>query len=236
MTAEIAIEAFEQSCNMRPEWARWLIPQGVDENELAEASMIFAIRPGNIHSIPKVISLLGAMHIVTALPAKETPMQCANCRKWRHKQENCAKRTQCYYRSSEKHTSSDHKCEENECRDGNLPCPHPPKCIICNGPHQANYKQCPLGLTYSKAKSSIQKANSLEVARVRAQQKLLRDRLTRDNCMQYEVGAQSSAASNQVTRKASKTAKSKESQTTIIRLADPGVKRKKPEREKYICH
>lgn len=31
VTTEIAAEAFEQSCNIRPEWASWLIPQGADE-------------------------------------------------------------------------------------------------------------------------------------------------------------------------------------------------------------
>lgn len=45
---EIAAKAFEQSCNMRPKWARCLIPQGADEDNLLKANMIFAIRPFNI--------------------------------------------------------------------------------------------------------------------------------------------------------------------------------------------
>lgn len=48
VTTEIAADAFEQSCNMQPEWSRWLIPQGADEEHLLEANMIFAIRPSNI--------------------------------------------------------------------------------------------------------------------------------------------------------------------------------------------
>lgn len=123
VTAEIAVEAFEQSCNMRPEWARWLIPQGVDKDELVEASMIFAVRPVNIHSIPKVISLLDAMHVVIALPAKESPIQCVKCGEWGRKKENCAKRARCYHCSREKHSFSIHKCEEDDCKDGNPPCP-----------------------------------------------------------------------------------------------------------------
>ncbi len=59
----IAAEAFEQSCNMKPEWARWLIPQGILQEELVKASVIFAVRPSNIHTVLKVISQLGAMHI-----------------------------------------------------------------------------------------------------------------------------------------------------------------------------
>ena len=31
VTKESATEAFEQSCNMRLKWARWLIPQGADK-------------------------------------------------------------------------------------------------------------------------------------------------------------------------------------------------------------
>ena len=199
VTAEIAAEAFEQSCNMRPEWARWLIRQGVDEDELVEASMIFAVRPVNIHSIPKVISLLGAMHVVIALPAKESPVQCVKCGEWGHKKENCARRARCYHCSSDKHSFSAHKCEEDDCKDGNPPCPHPPKCIVCSGPHQASYEECPLRPTYSKAKGSIQKASGSEASRVRGQQKLLRDRLTRDNRMQYELAAQSSVPNTQDT-------------------------------------
>lgn len=76
VTPEIAAEAFQQSCNMQPEWAQWLIPQGVEEEDLVEASMIFAVRPSNIQRIPKVISLLGEMYVIVALLARETPIQC----------------------------------------------------------------------------------------------------------------------------------------------------------------
>lgn len=76
VTPEIAAAAFQQSCNMQPEWARWLIPQGVEEEDLVEASMIFAVRPSNIQRIPKVISLLGEMYVIVALLARETPIQC----------------------------------------------------------------------------------------------------------------------------------------------------------------
>lgn len=76
VTPEIAAEAFQQSCNMQPEWAQWLISQGVEEEDLVEASMIFAVRPSNIQRIPKVISLLGEMYVIVALLARETPIQC----------------------------------------------------------------------------------------------------------------------------------------------------------------
>lgn len=64
---------------MQPEWARWLIPQRVEEADLVEASMIFAVRSANIQRIPKVISLLGEMHVIVALPSRETPIQCTQC-------------------------------------------------------------------------------------------------------------------------------------------------------------
>ena len=73
------MEAFEQSCNMRPEWARWLIPRGAKEKELVEANMIFAVRPSNICIVPKVILLLGAMHVIVALPPKKNPLQYVRC-------------------------------------------------------------------------------------------------------------------------------------------------------------
>ncbi len=81
VTIEIAHEIFQQSCNMQLEWAQWLIPQGVEEENLMEASMIFAFRLSNIQRIPKVIFLLGKMHVIVALPAQETPIQCTKCGK-----------------------------------------------------------------------------------------------------------------------------------------------------------
>lgn len=45
VTTEIAAEAFVQSCNMKPEWARWLISYGVVEEDELEANMIFAVCP-----------------------------------------------------------------------------------------------------------------------------------------------------------------------------------------------
>ena len=53
---------------MQRELARWLILQGVEEESLVEASMIFAARPSNIQRIPKFIYLLGKMHLIVALP------------------------------------------------------------------------------------------------------------------------------------------------------------------------
>ncbi len=66
MTPTISADAFEQSCNMKPEWARWLISQGIMEEELVKASIIFAVSLSNIHTVSKVISLLGAMHVIVA--------------------------------------------------------------------------------------------------------------------------------------------------------------------------
>ena len=85
VTTEIVAKAFEQSCNMQPEWARWLIPEGADKEHLLEASIISAVRPSNIQRIPKVISLLGEIHVIVALPAQKTPTQCAKCGEWSHK-------------------------------------------------------------------------------------------------------------------------------------------------------
>ncbi len=178
--------------------------------------MIFAVCPVNIHRIPKVISLLGAMHVVIALPAKESPVQCVKCGEWGHKKENCARRARCYHCSSDKHSFSAHKCEEDDCKDGNPPCPHPPKCIVCNGPHQASYEECPLRPAYSKAKGSIQKASGPEVSRIRGQQKLLRDRLTRDNRMQYELAAQNSVPNTQDTHNVTSVADTQESLATVL--------------------
>lgn len=199
VTTEIAAEAFEQSCNMRPEWARWLIPQGADEEHLLEANMIFAVRPANIQRIPKVISLLGGMHVIVALPARETPTQCTNCGEWSHKKENCAKRGRCFYCSSDKHIFETHKCEEGDCIEGAPNCPHAPKCIVCNGPHNASYERCPLRPGYSKAKNSIVRLSNNEAAQIRGQQKALRSRLIRDNQLQAETATQTGAGINSAT-------------------------------------
>lgn len=190
VTPEIAAEAFQQSCNMQPEWARWLIPQGVEEEDLVEASMIFAVRPSNIQRIPKVISLLGEMHVIVALPARETPIQCTQCGEWSHKKDNCAKRARCFYCSSDKHSVESHHCQKEECPDESQSCPHPPKCIVCNGPHSADYTDCPLKPSYSKAKGALIKATAAEAAQIRGQQKVLRNRLVRDNRFQAELAKQ----------------------------------------------
>ncbi len=117
--------------------------------------MIFAVHPSNIRIVPKVISLLGAMHVIVALPPKKNPLQCIRYGEWSHRQENCAKHTRCYQCSSEKHTFESHKYGEEECAGGTDLCLHPSGCIVCSGPHAANYENCPLRPIYSKAKGLI---------------------------------------------------------------------------------
>lgn len=58
---------------------------------MIEASMVFAVCPVNIYSILKVISLLGAMHLVITLPAKKSPVQYVMCDKWGYKKDNYVK-------------------------------------------------------------------------------------------------------------------------------------------------
>lgn len=60
---------------MRPEWVYWLILQGIEEEKLIEASIIFAVKPSNIQQIPNFKSFLGKMHVIFTLPAWETPIQ-----------------------------------------------------------------------------------------------------------------------------------------------------------------
>ena len=78
-TTEMAEQAFEMSCGMKPEWGRWSARPGEMAKEVLEANMIFAVRQQNIRTIPKVILLLGRMWVVVALPPKETPRQCSQC-------------------------------------------------------------------------------------------------------------------------------------------------------------
>lgn len=96
VTSEMAEEAFKIFCGMRPEWRRWVIPQEKIKEEIIEANMIFAVKPQNVQSVPKVISLLGKMRIIIALPLKETLRQCMQCGEWTHKRENYAKRPRCF--------------------------------------------------------------------------------------------------------------------------------------------
>ncbi len=199
VTPEIASEAFQQSYNMQPEWARWLILQGVEEEDLVEASMIFAFRPSNIQQIPKVISLLGEIYVIVAVSARETPIQCTQCGKWSHKKDNFAKRTRCFYCSSDKHSVENHYCQEEECQDESQICPHLPKCIVCNGPHNADYTDCPLKPSYFKAKSALIKATEVEAAQISGQQKVLRNRLIRDNQFQAELARQTQATTSSCT-------------------------------------
>lgn len=190
VTTEMAEQAFEMSCGMKPEWGRWSTRPGEMAEEVIEANMIFAVRQQKILTIPKVIPLLGRMRVIVALPPKETPRQCSQCGEWTHKKENCAKRPRCFHCSSDKHDASYHSCTEEECKDSLKACPHPPKCIVCSGPHTANFEHCPLKPAYSKPKGSMRRLGGADVSQIRGQQKLIRDRVVRENRIQNEMAAQ----------------------------------------------
>lgn len=130
------------------------------------------------------------MRVIVALPPKETPRQCSQCGEWTHKKENCAKRSQCFHCSSDKYDASDHSCTEEECKDSLKACLHPPKCIVCNGPHRADFEHCPLKPVYSKPKGSIKRLCGADVSQIRGQQKLIRERVVRENQIQNETAAQ----------------------------------------------
>lgn len=187
VTLEMAGEAFEMPCSMRPEWGRWVIPQGEVEEEIIEANMIFAVRPQNVQSVPKVISLLGKIRVIVALPPKETPRQCMQWGELTHKREHCAKQPRCFQCSNDRHSTEEHICLENMCAKSTSLCPHPPKCIVCGGANRAEHESCPLRPVYSKVKGIVRKPEQSEIARIWGQQKLIRDKTRRDNQLQIEV-------------------------------------------------
>ena len=113
--------------------------------------------------------------------------------------DNYAKSTRCFYCSSDKHSVKSHQCQKEECQDESQSCPHPPKCILCNGLHNADYTDCPLKSSYSKAKGTLIKATAAEVASIRGQQKVLRNRLIRDNLFQAELARQTQARTSSCT-------------------------------------
>lgn len=178
------------SYGMKPEWGRWSTRPGEMAEELIEANMNFAVRQQNIHSIPKVIPLLGRMRVVVALPPKKTPRQCSQCGEQTHKIENCAKQPRCFHCSSDKHDTSNHSCTEEECKNSLKLCSHPPKCIVCNGPHIAYFEHCPIKPSCSKPKGSIERLSGADVSQIRGQQKLVRDRVIPENRLQNETAAQ----------------------------------------------
>lgn len=61
------------SFSMRPEWRRWLLPQGKLDKEIIKANMIIAVKPQNMWEVPEVILLLGTIWVMVALLPKETP-------------------------------------------------------------------------------------------------------------------------------------------------------------------
>lgn len=155
--------------------------------------MIFAVRSSNIQQIPKVISLLSKMHVIVALSACETPIQCTQCGEWSHKKDNCTKCARCFYYSSDKHSVKSHYCQEKECLNKSQNCPHPLKFIICNGPHSADYTDCPLKLSYFKAKDALIKVTLAKAAQLQGQLKILRNYLMRNNCFQAKLAKQTQA-------------------------------------------
>ena len=86
------------------------------------------------------------------------------CGEWSHKKENCAKQARSYYCSSDKHVFETHRCEEGDCVEEASNYPHSPKCIVCNGPHNASYEGCPLRPGYSKAKNNIVRPSNNKAA------------------------------------------------------------------------
>lgn len=54
----------------------------------------------------------------------------------------------------------------------------------------ADYENCPLKPTYSKAQGAITRRDKTEVVRIREQQKIARDRLIRDILLQIETARQ----------------------------------------------
>ncbi len=130
------------------------------------------------------------MRVVVPLPPKETQRQYSQFGECTYKKENCAKRPWCFYCSSDKHDARDHSCTEEQCKDGLKAYPHPPKCIVCNGPHTADFKRCPLKPVYTKPKGSIKRLSGADVSQICAQQKLIRERVVRENRIQNETAAQ----------------------------------------------
>ena len=51
----------------------------------------------------------------------------------------------------------------------------------------ADYENCPLRPTYSKAKGALNSRDKTEVVQIRGQQRVARDRLIRDNLLQMEM-------------------------------------------------
>lgn len=144
------------------------------------------------------------MRVVVALPPKETSQQCLQCGEWTHRKENFAKHARCFQCSSDRHHTSVHRCKEEECKDGTGQCPHPPRCIVYNGPHITSYEQCPLRPVYSKLKGSIKRPDGPEVLHTRGQQKLVRNRVIKENRLQNEMAAQMANSDvNTSTRRAS---------------------------------
>lgn len=78
VTLKMAKEEFKMFCGMRPKYGRWVIPQRKIEKEIIEANIIFAVKPQNVQSVPKIISLLGKSHIIVALPPKKTENNACN--------------------------------------------------------------------------------------------------------------------------------------------------------------
>jgi hypothetical protein len=68
--------------------------------------------------------------------------QCSKCASFLHSEEKCtAEKERCFICSSTDHKAENHKCMEG-CKEGEE-CYHLPKCINCEGAHQANDPACP---------------------------------------------------------------------------------------------
>lgn len=48
VTIDMAEQAFEMSCGIKPEWGRWSVRHGENTEDMIKASMIFAVRPQKV--------------------------------------------------------------------------------------------------------------------------------------------------------------------------------------------
>lgn len=129
-----------------------MILQGKIEEEIIEANMIFTFQPENVQSVPEVISLLGKISVIIALPPKEILIQYMQCRKWTYKCENCAKQLRCFQSTSNRYTKEEYISLKNKYTKSTCLYPHFLNCIIYGRANRVEKNCCTLKLVYSKSK------------------------------------------------------------------------------------
>jgi hypothetical protein len=122
---------------------RWLTKP--DQRKEKKASSVVIALVGNkaqeVASRPRLFAFSSTLRIERKLRFSPTT-QCAKCQQFGHHTTKCSLPAACRWCAAN-HLTGAHSCPTSTCSTNGRPCTHTlVKCVNCNGPHEAHFKDC----------------------------------------------------------------------------------------------